>query len=144
MTCNLLSCVLSSRRRSSCRNQNSRRWRKNEMSWDSTQIDWRAGWVPSPLPMHAGRLVFGNCGGVTLLKFLSLLRFDLSLVLELWPVLCSFALHSVLFLCLCPDRRVVGRARWWEKHQWVSISVIGDWDFRKTPPGEGHEGFAST
>ena len=42
------------------------------MSWDWTQIDWKAGWVSLPVTMHAGRTLL-KIGGVTYFQLTILL-----------------------------------------------------------------------
>lgn len=53
------------------------------MSWDWTQIDWRAGWDSLPVTLHAGRMLL-KIGGVT--------QFQLTILL--------WVLHHTLCVCL--------------------------------------------
>lgn len=117
------SCILRSRRRYSNRNWSWREWRKSGMSWDWTQIDWKAGWVSLPVTMHAGRMLL-KIGGVT--------HFQLTIALV------------CLWVCYGPDCRIVGRTGWWERHEWISIPTARDWNIRETPAGERPEGFTGT
>lgn len=60
------------------------------MSWDWTRIDWRAGWVPTPLAMHARKPVF---------KINSSHFF---LVTEHWQVFWCFVSQPVcVWVCVC-------------------------------------------